>query len=560
LVDACLKDLANLRLVHGVEGKWELVHDFLASKVLEELVSPEEREAKIFRDVLVAKAAAFESTGELPTYKEHLGIYAHRSRIAPTPGETEILFASALRGNGPAGYFLRSVPCELPVTWAEVGLRSQDQTARQNAYRFLIAHGSKFDLSDLADAFSDYKLQDELSGFIRLFATGADISLLLRLRRKNAELVRAAAYERLTELIKSPDEQLLTKLARISNSDDTRLLFNVLASDAAPSPLTEQRANIRGPKLTKRLFAICGLSMHGTAEDIELIEARMRTKRSGRVEKELCAFSLARWAQARRRQRMLKDLLSGPDQPCSAALAALDGSRGGVNCRQLLAQYRRLPFDVAAAVRRTATRRDYAELKRFLSLTRFTPPCRDLLCGLLRAGGAKGAQWVLKAIGGKDYEVRFWNVPVLGQAMRQAVSSEIKPWLTDLAQSDEFWTYTFRERGKKPLPVKAFENLYLFKRLLGFALPSVCGVEDWELLRRLVSHDYWHVQASAADRVGLLATAEHLAELVEDARSEAKVAPDPGFVYALNLLDERLYGPPPTPDRNAPTILRARHW
>jgi hypothetical protein len=75
-----------------------------------------------------------------------------------------------------------------------------------------------------------------------------------------------------------------------------------------------------------------------------------------------------------------------------------------------------------------------------------------------------------------------------------------------------------------------------------------------------VAHDYWHVQASAADRVGLLAAAEHLAELVEDARSGAKVAPDPGFVYALNLLDERLYGPPPTSDRKASTILRARHW
>ena len=64
-----------------------------------------------------------------------------------------------------------------------------------------------------------------------------------------------------------------------------------------------------------------------------------------------------------------------------------------------------------------------------------------------------------------------------------------------------FWKCKGEKRGKPPLPVEIPENLYLFKRLAGITLAPLCDREDWALLRELVFHDYWLMQAAAAERM-----------------------------------------------------------
>lgn len=44
---AVLAKMASLRLVRGTDDGWEIVHDYLAQKILEELVDPEERESRV---------------------------------------------------------------------------------------------------------------------------------------------------------------------------------------------------------------------------------------------------------------------------------------------------------------------------------------------------------------------------------------------------------------------------------------------------------------------------------------------------------------------------------
>jgi hypothetical protein len=246
IVEICLNELASLRFVHTVGDTWEITHDFLAQKVIEELVAPEEHEARVFRDVMVAKAAAFRSTGERLRLKEHLGIYAHRSRIRPTQDEVELLFVSSLAGNGPAQYFLRNVTPNLPLAWARHHMTSEDPNIRKKAHRYLIRSGEKFPLGVLADVFGDHKLQSEFSQYVNLFSSPDDIDLLLRLRRKKAELTREAAYQQLEMLIDPSDMEIRRRLIRSAKASDVRLLCRTLISRATPLHLAEYRAGLRG--------------------------------------------------------------------------------------------------------------------------------------------------------------------------------------------------------------------------------------------------------------------------------------------------------------------------
>ncbi len=389
LVEACLGDLAALRLVHALANSWEITHDFLAQKVIEDLVAPEERDARIFRDILVTKAAAFPSTGELLSLKEHLGVYAHRSRITPAPNEAELLFASNLAGNGPARYFLRNVEPSLALAWAQDHVTSEDPDARQNAYRYLVRSGRTFPLATLVGVFSDYKLQSELADYVNRFATKDDIELLLRLRRKKAELTRETAYERLEVLSDPTDIQTLRKLIPSAKPADVRLLCRLFIARAGPHRLLEYRLGLGARSLAARIPAICGLAATGNGSDMDALFSRLAKRRIPSIEKEVASYGIAYWAQARGRRQLLQRLLEGPNVVRRGALSALEGNRARLNIRVLLEQYSRLPFEVARALRRTAQRHDVPGLKRFISRARLEPAARDLLIALLESGGAE---------------------------------------------------------------------------------------------------------------------------------------------------------------------------
>lgn len=541
VVEGCLGDLAALRLVHAVGDSWEITHDFLAQKVIEDLIAPEEREARLFRDVLVAKAAAFRSTGELLSLKEHLGIYAYRSRISPAPDEVELLFVSNLAGNGPVRYFLRNVTPTLPVAWAQDHATSEDVNIKQNAHRYLIRSGVRFTLGVLADVFSDHKLQSEFAQYVNRFATNDDVELLLKLRRKKAELTRDAAYQRLEILIDPADMETRRRLIHSVKPSDVRLLCRLLISRAEPYQLSEYRVGLGGRSLATRIAAICGLAAVGKKSDIDQLMKRLSKRSIPSAEREVTSYGIAYWAQAKRRRELLRRLVDGPKVVCRGALSALEGDRARLGIRPLLEEYSRLPFEVAGAVRRTLQRHDVPELKRFVSRTRLEPPSRDLLIALLESGDGKTVRWVAELVASKDYSVDFWNVPALARSMSKAADATVKPWLKSLTEADEFWQYTWKERGKRPLPVVIPENLYLFKRLVGITLAMLCHRKDWNLLRRLAFHDYWLIQAAAAEQIAQFAGSQQLDDLIDEARRNAKDEPDPGVVYTLQLLDEKLY-------------------
>lgn len=540
IVEICLNELASLRFVHAVGDTWEITHDFLAQKVIEEMVAPEEHEARVFRDVMVAKAAAFRSTGELLSLKEHLGIYAHRSRIRPTPDEVELLFVGSLAGNGPAQYFLRNVTSTLPLAWATQHTTSEDPNIRKNAHRYLIRSGGKFTLGVLADVFADHKLQSEFSQYVSHFSSPEDIDLLLRLRRKKAELTREAAYRQLEILIDPTNMEKRRRLIRSAKPSDVRVLCRMLISRATPLHLSEYRAGLRGRSVATRISAICGLAAAGKRSDIDELANRLLLGRLSATEKEVTSYGIAHWAQVKKRPALLRRLVNGEYAVCRGALAALEGKSTRLGLRVLLDNYARLPFDVAAAVRRTAQPYDVHQLKHFVSRIDLNPPSRDLLIAILESGGSKTVRWIAELVASKDYQVEFWNVPLLAYSMSKVADSTVKPWLKSLAEADEFWEYMGSARGERPLPVEMPENLYLFKRLIGITLAKLCDKEDWSLLRKLAFHGYWLIQAAAGERMAEFAGTPELDDLVNEARRTAKDKPDPGVLYILGLLDQKL--------------------
>jgi hypothetical protein len=167
---------------------------------------------------------------------------------------------------------------------------------------------------------------------------------------------------------------------------------------------------------------------------------------------------------------------------------------------------------------------------------------RNIVIALLNIGGGSAVRWNLELIAGRTYKIEFWNVPLLVEALTKAIDDGEKAWLCALTEKDEFWQYTWTERSAQPLPVKSHENLYLFKRLVGVAIARLCDQNDWQLLKKLVFHDYWALQEAAGMQIAKFARVEHLNELVEQARREARVLPNAGIVNALTLLDTKLFG------------------
>jgi hypothetical protein len=118
-----------------------------------------------------------------------------------------------------------------------------------------------------------------------------------------------------------------------------------------------------------------------------------------------------------------------------------------------------------------------------------------------------------------------------------------------MADSKEFWEYVGADRASPPLPVANHENLYIFKRLAGACLASICGPGEWLLLKRLLFHEYWDVQVAAGRAILRFAGERELDDLLGELRgqttrvSRATWALDSGIMQAICALDEKVYPP-----------------
>jgi hypothetical protein len=82
--ESTLERLIDLRLVRHVEEFYEVSHDFIARRIMSELVDSEERELKQSRELLASKAAAYQMTKPALATEELLMLFKHRERVVPS--------------------------------------------------------------------------------------------------------------------------------------------------------------------------------------------------------------------------------------------------------------------------------------------------------------------------------------------------------------------------------------------------------------------------------------------------------------------------------------------
>jgi len=501
----------------------------------------------------MAKVAAFERTGELLSASEHVGLYLYRRRVSCPPKEVRLLFASGLAGNGPVSYYVRQLPPERPLGWASEYCSHDDEQIRRNAYRFLLRRGRGLSLATAVDVFGEHKLQFELAPLVTRFATGEpdDITALLRLRKKRAEAVAEAAQAALEKRLGQGDRyaDVLDRLLGSKDHADLVMLGRIFSSGAKSSQAAQYRSESRAGRRLTRVRAICALGAVGAQQDMQFLAGRMRSAPEREVR--FWAYALALWCCKNGDGKRLTSLLRARKRDIvKGCLAAIGLGRAGIPIADLLALFRRFPDEASRAVMRCVRPDDRQHLREFLRPLRLTPPARNLVMALVNAGDAGDVRFALELIGSHPEKVEFWTVPLIATALAAKADRSLLPWLMPMADSKEFWEYVGTERASPPLPVTNHENLYLFKRLAGSCLASICGAEEWPLLKRLLFHEYWDVQVAAGRAILRFAGERELDDLLGALReqiariSRANRNLDSGIMRAVCALDEKVYSWP----------------
>src|SRR5205823_4148504 len=107
----------DYRLVRHIGDYYEISHDFIARKVLFELIDSDELTFKRFRELLASKAAAFSTTKNLLSTEELVMLYIYRDRVLPGELELRLLLASWLDQKGPALYWIMKADPSQLLLW-----------------------------------------------------------------------------------------------------------------------------------------------------------------------------------------------------------------------------------------------------------------------------------------------------------------------------------------------------------------------------------------------------------------------------------------------------------
>jgi hypothetical protein len=167
--EIAVEKLIDLRLVRHIGDFYEVTHDFIARKIIAELVDSEEREFKRFRELLSSKAAAYQTTQVRLTNEELLMLYKHRSRVVPTDKELRLLLASWIEGIGPALYWLLRAVEPKVIEWLRSEESKEELSGDEKVQIILLRRklGESGCLTEDYSVFGGYQLSAEMSYLIQ---------------------------------------------------------------------------------------------------------------------------------------------------------------------------------------------------------------------------------------------------------------------------------------------------------------------------------------------------------------------------------------------------------
>jgi len=497
-VEEVLNLLIDLRLVRSVDGTYEVAHDFLAKMITTELVSAEEREAKKFKDLLHTRAAAYELTKAGLTRAEHLHIYRLRNKILCTDNEVKLLLESYLSGNGPVWYWARRYPKRKFIIWTQQVLSNRGYEIEDTAYRFLIRLGAPPGLSTLAEAFSDYKEQHELSRYISEYATKEDIELLVKLNRKRAEEVVHASETALVKIVKASDKAVLERMAASRSRNTIRTFEKICLNLSRDSSLAEIRSGLDSKELWRRLMSIYALGNKGDDNDFAKIETLLKSGTPQKI-RDACTKTAVRLAIRLGNAKVLRKYLSSHNSyTVEKTLEAIDMGCAIIGIKDLFSLYKKYPFQVSQAICNISTEADLPELKRILSNVPLEPSSREFVYALSKHGTQNEFSFLFKMFLNYKDKIDFWNLFAVAQKVSDLATRKHLPMLKKTVNTQEFWEYyKWDDRPASKIPVANYENAYFMKRLGGTAFGKTATREEFPIIYRMLSHDFWIIRNAA---------------------------------------------------------------
>jgi hypothetical protein len=426
--------------------------------------------------------------------------------------------------------------------------------------------GATLLLAELAETFSDYREQNELSQHIAERATANDVDLLLDLNRKTKlEQVVQASQSALIRLIDPNDGATLDKMSKSRHPNTAAAFERVALSMGHRLPLKTLRDGLRAKKTWSRLLSIYALAEKGDSQDFTALKGILKTKVSDKIKRALFKTMVRMEVRAVSHGGMsvLEDYLPKSDSlvvcdpiwfiPISlpqstaldpdkivAALEVLDANCEFQDIDRLILYYPYYPDLVSTAIYNNFGSSHVRKLRTLLRRMPFEPSSRELVYALCKHGAKNDFSFLFNLFLHYGQAIRVRNPhDVVNRIAALATRSHL-PLLKKVLDTTDFWDYYKTSSAPEPsIPVASYENKYLMQRLAASAFGRVARRSEIATVYRMLGHKYWviwHPALYAIRRHGNVRDLKNLLEIASTSTSSTD-----GQIAAICLLDEKIY-------------------
>jgi len=522
--EIALEKLINLRLVRHIDTYYEISHDFLARKIMLELVDSEEREFKQSRELLSTKAAAFQTTRTPLSPEELLLLFKHRNRIVPDAGELRLILRSWLQEVGPALYWLLDFDKARIIDWLKAE-ESKDSLTRDEKILIILLRrklGEKELVTDDFSVFGGYQLASELSYLILEEALKASKELLrYGLMHARAE-VKEASTNALALQIKSGRIEWIEILRNSGSLRLNQTYRDLVLRDDVPT-LEKEKCQTKSLKEFKLLKEI---SLAQTRSEVQRLFEELKKTRPP-LRNMLFGKALAYNRQGRIKQ-LLNEVSRVSAENAQILLSGIDKKISDNEFGLLIAEYEKWnskekDFEkpaiftkanaCAVAILNSASGDRLHFVRDAMSKIHLTRSSRYIVLTILIYGEIDDIKGVLNRIASENNNIVYWNHTELGIAVvkrLRKIGGGIPKFLKDIYNKKEFWDYIHHDERKSVpkselLPIKQLNNRALYIRLSAYAMIGMAEKKDQACLLNLTTHGYGLISRAAVKRlVGLL--------------------------------------------------------
>lgn len=236
--------LVNKRLIrHLGNNNYEIIHDFLASKV-EEMIMDEERPLRGARDILRIKSQHYRymSTPSLLEPNEMIILYSHKESILPNTLEKELLMFSYLAGKGPVWFWFNE---------------NEDFIYRDIIKKALFSDNSE--------------VRAGASIVFQHLATNNDLSFIRKMLNNSDYFVRITAVKAFVRFATYDDFDQIKKLLKDSDGDVRRFAIKAFEKFSTSKDLKPIKDLLDDSDGLVRGSAVRTLAKFGTHDDLPII-------------------------------------------------------------------------------------------------------------------------------------------------------------------------------------------------------------------------------------------------------------------------------------------------